>query len=80
MLRSPFRNRDVSSRSGDSCGDGGGDEPAAFPRREIRGYEDLSRFGSFEDEWLRGGPVRVDLFDVAGHGFHDGVPLVVGCL
>jgi hypothetical protein len=28
------------------------------PRREIRAYEDLSRFGFFQDEWLRGGPVR----------------------
>jgi phenylacetate-coenzyme A ligase PaaK-like adenylate-forming protein len=28
------------------------------PRREIRGYADLHRFGPFEDEWLRGGPVR----------------------
>jgi hypothetical protein len=28
------------------------------PRREIRAYEDLDRFGSFHDEWLRGGPVR----------------------
>jgi hypothetical protein len=28
------------------------------PRREIRGYDDLGRFGGFEDEWLRGGPVR----------------------
>jgi phenylacetate-coenzyme A ligase PaaK-like adenylate-forming protein len=28
------------------------------PRREIQKYEDLDRFGFFEDEWLRGGPVR----------------------
>jgi hypothetical protein len=28
------------------------------PRREVQGYDDLARFGSFEDEWLRGGPVR----------------------
>ncbi|HSE37842.1 MAG TPA: hypothetical protein VLG74_11105, partial [Blastocatellia bacterium] len=28
------------------------------PRREIRGYHDLDRFGRFQDEWLRGGPVR----------------------
>ena len=28
------------------------------PRREIRTYDDLDRFGGFEDEWLRGGPVR----------------------
>ncbi len=27
------------------------------PRREIRGFADLTRFASFEDEWLRGGPV-----------------------
>ncbi len=28
------------------------------PRREIKGFEDLSRFGFFQDEWLRGGDVR----------------------
>ncbi len=28
------------------------------PRREIQTYADLDRFGFFEDEWLRGGPVR----------------------
>ena len=28
------------------------------PRREIQSYADLSRFGFFQDEWLRGGPVR----------------------
>ncbi len=28
------------------------------PRREISGFDDLKRFGPFEDEWLRGGPVR----------------------
>jgi hypothetical protein len=28
------------------------------PRREIRGYDDLRKFGGFQDEWLRGGPVR----------------------
>src|SRR5438067_9800327 len=28
------------------------------PRREIAGFADLRRFGSFEDEWLRGGPVQ----------------------
>jgi phenylacetate-coenzyme A ligase PaaK-like adenylate-forming protein len=28
------------------------------PREDVRSYEDLDRFGSFEDEWLRGGPVR----------------------
>ena len=28
------------------------------PRREIRGFSDLARFGFFQDEWLRGGPVR----------------------
>ncbi len=27
------------------------------PRREVRAYDDLDRFGFFEDEWLRGGPV-----------------------
>ncbi len=27
------------------------------PRREIQTYEDLARFGFFQDEWLRGGPV-----------------------
>jgi phenylacetate-coenzyme A ligase PaaK-like adenylate-forming protein len=28
------------------------------PREEINTYDDLSRFGSFQDEWLRGGPVE----------------------
>jgi phenylacetate-coenzyme A ligase PaaK-like adenylate-forming protein len=28
------------------------------PRREIHTYDDLARFGNFQDEWLRGGPVR----------------------
>jgi phenylacetate-coenzyme A ligase PaaK-like adenylate-forming protein len=28
------------------------------PRSEIRGFDDLPKFGQFEDEWLRGGPVR----------------------
>jgi hypothetical protein len=27
------------------------------PRHEIRAYDDLDRFGFFDDEWLRGGPV-----------------------
>jgi phenylacetate-coenzyme A ligase PaaK-like adenylate-forming protein len=28
------------------------------PRNEVRSFEDLRKFGLFEDEWLRGGPVR----------------------
>jgi phenylacetate-coenzyme A ligase PaaK-like adenylate-forming protein len=28
------------------------------PRKEIKGFSDLKKFGHFEDEWLRGGPVR----------------------
>ena len=28
------------------------------PRQEIGGFDDLKRFGLFEDDWLRGGPVR----------------------
>jgi phenylacetate-coenzyme A ligase PaaK-like adenylate-forming protein len=28
------------------------------PRKEVRGFADLKKFGHFEDEWLRGGPVR----------------------
>jgi len=28
------------------------------PRKEIHSYNDLDRFGEFQDEWLRGGPVR----------------------
>jgi phenylacetate-coenzyme A ligase PaaK-like adenylate-forming protein len=28
------------------------------PRQEIRGFGDLRRFGLFQDDWLRGGPVR----------------------
>jgi hypothetical protein len=28
------------------------------PRQEIRTYDDLDRFGPFQEEWLRGGPLR----------------------
>ena len=28
------------------------------PRQEVHGFDDLAKFGHFEDEWLRGGPVR----------------------
>jgi hypothetical protein len=28
------------------------------PRADVKGYADLAKFGFFEDEWLRGGPVR----------------------
>jgi hypothetical protein len=28
------------------------------PLTDVRGYADLDRFGFFQDEWLRGGPVR----------------------
>ena len=28
------------------------------PRREVNTFDDVKRFGSFEDEWLRGGPVQ----------------------
>jgi phenylacetate-coenzyme A ligase PaaK-like adenylate-forming protein len=28
------------------------------PRREIRSYDDLAKLGGFQDEWLRGGPLR----------------------
>ena len=28
------------------------------PRKEVKSYADLDRFGGFQDEWLRGGPVR----------------------
>ncbi len=28
------------------------------PREKIRGYDDLKHLGHFEDDWLRGGPVR----------------------
>lgn len=28
------------------------------PRKEIKSYDDLDKFPFFEDEWLRGGPVR----------------------
>jgi hypothetical protein len=28
------------------------------PRREVRSFDDLAKFGFFQDEWLRGGPVR----------------------
>jgi phenylacetate-coenzyme A ligase PaaK-like adenylate-forming protein len=28
------------------------------PRTEVKSYADLDKFGGFQDEWLRGGPVR----------------------
>src|SRR5437016_10242823 len=28
------------------------------PRKDVKSYDDLQKFGLFEDEWLRGGPVR----------------------
>lgn len=28
------------------------------PRKEVGGYADLKLFGHFQDEWLRGGPIR----------------------
>jgi len=28
------------------------------PREEVQGFDDLRLFGHFQDEWLRGGPVR----------------------
>ena len=28
------------------------------PRQEVQTYDDLDKFGFFQDEWLRGGPVR----------------------
>jgi phenylacetate-coenzyme A ligase PaaK-like adenylate-forming protein len=28
------------------------------PRRDVQSFADLARFGNFQDEWLRGGPVR----------------------
>lgn len=28
------------------------------PRKEVNSYDDLDKFGEFQDEWLRGGPVR----------------------
>jgi phenylacetate-coenzyme A ligase PaaK-like adenylate-forming protein len=28
------------------------------PRKEVKSFADLKLFGNFEDEWLRGGPVR----------------------
>lgn len=28
------------------------------PRKEVKGFDDLRKFPLFEDEWLRGGPVR----------------------
>jgi len=34
-------------------------EKAGFdPRREVTAYADLDKFGFFQDEWLRGGPVE----------------------
>jgi phenylacetate-coenzyme A ligase PaaK-like adenylate-forming protein len=34
------------------------DEAGFDPRQEIGGYDDLAILGHFQDEWLRGGPVR----------------------
>ena len=28
------------------------------PRKEVHNYADLDKFGNFEDDWLRGGPIR----------------------
>ena len=28
------------------------------PRKEVKGFADLKKFGLFEDDWLRGGPVQ----------------------
>ncbi len=28
------------------------------PRQEVKSFDDLKKFGLFEDDWLRGGPVR----------------------
>ena len=28
------------------------------PRKDVKTYDDLDLFGNFQDEWLRGGPVR----------------------
>lgn len=28
------------------------------PLKDVNGYDDLKKFGHFEDDWLRGGPVR----------------------
>jgi phenylacetate-coenzyme A ligase PaaK-like adenylate-forming protein len=28
------------------------------PRKDVKGFDDLKLFGLFEDDWLRGGPVR----------------------
>jgi phenylacetate-coenzyme A ligase PaaK-like adenylate-forming protein len=28
------------------------------PRKDVKGFDDLKKFGLFDDEWLRGGPVR----------------------
>src|SRR5262245_10178363 len=28
------------------------------PLKHVKGFDDLNLFGLFEDEWLRGGPVR----------------------
>jgi len=34
-------------------------EKADFdPRREVQGFDDLAKFGLFDDEWMRGGPVE----------------------
>ncbi len=37
---------------------GWADQAGWDPRQEVRGFADLDKFGHFQDEWLRGGPVR----------------------
>ena len=34
-------------------------EKASFdPRSDVQGFDDLAKFGFFDDEWMRGGPVE----------------------
>jgi len=33
-------------------------EKGLDPRKQVKGFDDLKIFGHFEDDWLRGGPVR----------------------
>ncbi len=40
------------------------------PRKEVKSFDDLNKFGLFEDEWLRGGPVRRCILERCGHSPH----------
>ena len=59
--RARARDRALAFRSRDRLSvlaGAGQDASTSIPLKDVKGYADLDRFGLFEDEWLRGGPVR----------------------